>query len=164
VNKAQLKKKFTEWLTMFVAKPNEAFNNLPVCPYALQALQENKVKFEFVEFGLHEKLVSYIDKWDDDYDTVVIFVHETYLAKVFPRIIESANKYVMPHDLVILEDHPDIPEVINKVKVNFGEATVVFVQRLSKINKASQHLKENTKYYDNWSQENLDDVVTWRFE
>ena len=97
-------------------------------------------------------------------DTVVIFVHETYLAKVFPRIIESANKYVMPHDLVILEDHPDIPEVINKVKVNFGEATVVFVQRLSKINKASQHLKENTKYYDNWSQENLDDVVTWRFE
>ena len=164
MNKTKIKQQFIKWLTMFVAKPNKAFNNLPVCPYALEALQKNKIKFEVVEIGLYEKLMSYKDNWNDKYDIVVFFVDEIYLPIALPTIIETANKYLMPSDLVALEDHPDIPEIINKVKVNVGKGTVVFLQRLSTINKASQHLKENTKYYQHWSEKNLEDVVNWRFK
>jgi hypothetical protein len=163
MNKTKIKQQFIKWLTMFVAKPNKAFNNLPVCPYALEALQKNKIKFEVVEMQLYDMLMSYKDNWNDKYDIVVFFVDDIYLPHALPSIIETANKYLMPADLVALEDHPDIPEIINKVKVNFGKCTVVFLQRLSKINKASQHLKENTNYYEHWSEENLDDVVNWRF-
>ena len=40
MNKTKIKQQFVKWLTMFIAKPNKAFNNMPVCPYALQALQD----------------------------------------------------------------------------------------------------------------------------
>jgi len=40
---------------------------------------------------------------------------------------------------------------------------LVLVQRLSKLNNASEILK-NQGYYDNWPKENYDDVVRWRFQ
>jgi hypothetical protein len=64
-------------------------------------------------------------------------------------------------DLVALEDHPSDPEEVNGVTMNFGKCILVLVQRLSKLNKASAMLKKQG-YYDNWSQENYDDVVSWR--
>ena len=45
--------------------------------------------------------------------------------------------------------------------MNFGLCSLVLVQRLSKLNNASKVLKEKG-YYDNWTQEDLDEVVTWR--
>ena len=163
MTKTKLKKQVTEWIAKFLSKPNPAFNNLPICPYALQALQDNKIKFEVVELGLYAKLISYIDNWDEQYDIIIIAVDEIYLPKALPSIIDSANKRLMKADLVALDDHPDIPEIINNVKTNFDKATLVFVQKLSKINKATEHLKTNTKYYDHWSKENIDYVITWRF-
>ena len=43
MTKTKLKKQVTEWIAKFLSKPNPAFNNLPICPYALQALQDNKI-------------------------------------------------------------------------------------------------------------------------
>ena len=73
------------------------------------------------------------------------------------------NAVAMPHDIVALEDHPNDPEIINGVKMNFGKCILVLVQRLSVINRKSLALKDQG-YYDNWSEENLDDVVNWRFK
>ena len=47
--------------------------------------------------------------------------------------------------------------------MNFGKCILILVQRLSVINRKSEWLKEQG-YYDNWSEENLDDVVNWRFK
>ena len=47
--------------------------------------------------------------------------------------------------------------------MNHGGLILVVIQRLSKINKHTKMLQEG-KYYDRWSKDNLDDVVTWRFE
>jgi hypothetical protein len=68
----------------------------------------------------------------------------------------------MYEDIVALEDHPNDPEIINGVKMNFGKCILVLVQRLSVINRKSEWLRAEG-YYDNWSEENLDDVVNWRF-
>ena len=163
MNKTKIKQQFIKWLTMFVAKPNKAFNNLPVCPYDLEALQKNKIKFEVVDIKLYDKLMSYKGNWNDKYDIVVLFVDDIYLPHALPSIIETANKYLMPEDLVALEDHPNDPEIINGVKMNFGKCILVLVQRLSVINRKSLALKDQG-YYDNWSEENLDDVVNWRFK
>ena len=32
-------------------------------------------------------------------------------------------------DIVALEDHPDDPEILNGVSMNFGKATLILVQR-----------------------------------
>ena len=57
MNKTKIKQQFIKWLTMFVAKPNKAFNNMPICPYALEALQKNKIKFEVVDIQLYDCLL-----------------------------------------------------------------------------------------------------------
>ena len=78
------------------------------------------------------------------------------------KLVDVFNMEMMYTDLVALEDHPDDKEIINGVQMNFGKCILVLVQRLSKLNEASNILKEKG-YYDNWSKENLDDTVAWRF-
>jgi hypothetical protein len=69
----------------------------------------------------------------------------------------------MWQDYVVLEDHPDSEEFINGVKMNFGECGLMILQRLSKLNKAADQLKDKG-YYRTWSKENLDQVVHWRYD
>ena len=45
--------------------------------------------------------------------------------------------------------------------MNNGEWAIVLVQSKEKLDKASAIL-ERQGYYNNWSKENLDDVVNWR--
>ena len=49
------------------------------------------------------------------------------------------------------------------MKMTILTLILIVIQRLSKLNKFSKGLR-STKYFDNWTQENLDDTVTWRFE
>jgi hypothetical protein len=87
---------------------------------------------------------------------------DNYTPWMLTKLVEVFNMEAMKEDIVALEDHPLNEEIINGTKMNFGLCSLVLVQRLSKINKASNILKEKG-YYENWSKENLDDVVTWRF-
>jgi hypothetical protein len=67
----------------------------------------------------------------------------------------------MTHNYVILEDHPNDEEYVNGVKMNFGLAGLLVVQKLDKLNTASEQLKAKG-YYDKWDQAALDQVVSWR--
>jgi len=69
----------------------------------------------------------------------------------------------MPHNIVALEDHPSDVEKVNGVTMNQGKWAMVLLQNTSKLNNASEILRTQG-YYDKWTQEELDDVVTWRFE
>jgi hypothetical protein len=64
---------------------------------------------------------------------------------------------------VILEDHPDIPEYINGVCMNFGKCGLLLIQNLDKLNSASDQLRDKG-YYSHWTCNNLDDVVNWRYK
>jgi hypothetical protein len=64
---------------------------------------------------------------------------------------------------VVLEDHPDSEEFINGAKMNFGECGLMILQQLSKLNTAADQLKQKG-YYATWSDENLDQVVNWRYD
>ena len=67
----------------------------------------------------------------------------------------------MPINYVILEDHPLSPEYINGVNMNFGSCGLLLMQKLDKLNSASDQLRDKG-YYKHWSKEDLDSVVTWR--
>jgi len=69
----------------------------------------------------------------------------------------------MPMNYVILEDHPEIVEYVNGVCMNFGECGLMILSRLDMLNNASDKIREKG-YYEHWSQEELDSVVSWRYK
>ena len=77
------------------------------------------------------------------------------------QIAVTLNQQFSKSDIVILEDHPKIPEKVKSVSLNNGRYILFLAQSLSKLNKASATLKQ-TKYYHNWSKKYLKNVVGWR--
>lgn len=147
-----------EWIEKFVSVHNDALNSIP-CPFAKAAL----IKYHETE-DVGQSLSNTLNNWSDDAHVVVIYTATTnYTPEELQTIVKDFNKVSMREDLVALEDHPDDEEIINGVKMNFGKCILILVQRLSVINRKSEWLKEQG-YYDNWSEENLDDVVNWRFK
>ena len=121
----------------------------------------NAIKYVPTE-RIGETLASMVDNWSDKYEVVVLYTDtELYTPQEVSDIVERFNKLAMSRDIVALEDHPDDPEILNGVEMNFGKAILVLVQRLSKLNKASDILKKRG-YYDDWPEENYNDVVAWR--
>ena len=100
--------------------------------------------------------------WNNDLDLVMlVFDAHHYDADMFADVVAKANDTI-DTNFVLLDDHPGNEENINGVKMNNGDYAIVFVQKTDKLDEGHRYLSEHTDYYDFWSQENLDDVVTWR--
>jgi hypothetical protein len=67
----------------------------------------------------------------------------------------------MSKNFVLLEDHKDIEERIENVVFNNGKYNLILAQRKDKLKEASDKLHK-TKYYENWSKDYYDQVVSWR--
>lgn len=144
-----------KWIDEFVSVHNEDYGQIP-CPYA-RAAQIKYIKTDNIDLELkkildcgllHEVICIYTDT-------------RNYTPDEFHDKVMEWNNMAMKKDLVALEDHPESVEIINGTKMNFGHCSLILVQRLSKLTAASNTLKKKG-YYDNWTQENLDEVVTWR--
>jgi len=152
------------WLREFENKPQEVLNGLPPCPYALNAWTNNKVK---VQISTKAKLVKDIrlvkQKWDPAYDVVILVISPTGIStEDLHALTDIANDTVLiPNGFVALEDHPDTTEAIGDLKFNMGKYALVLIQESKKLHMASKDL-EKLGYYENWSEEYLDDVVNWR--
>jgi hypothetical protein len=160
MDEQSVKLKLNQWLVDFVEKPNPLLNNWPPCPYARQARLTNKIH---VVFDSPLQIAQYVSSLDA-YDVVVLcFDHTQFSASQVERFSRHINSILILRDYVVLEDHPDAVELINGVPMNFGECGLMILQRLSKLNTAADQLKEKG-YYSTWSKENLEEVVTWRYD
>lgn len=92
---------------------------------------------------------------------IICFDHNQIESTAVEQLVSELNQILMPRDYVVLEDHPDRIESLNTVSMNFGKCGLLLVQKLSKLNAASEQLKQKG-YYDNWPTESLDYVVSWR--
>ena len=88
---------------------------------------------------------------------------EQYTGSEFEQITQELNNTLMKQDIVVLEDHPDLLDTVNGVRMNFDQASLLIIQKLSLLNKASDKLKAKG-YYKHWSQDEVDSVVTWRYK
>jgi hypothetical protein len=162
MNQILIRQQLQDWLLDFVEKPNPLLNGWAPCPYARKSRIDGKFN---VKFCTAQTLVETIKSAASElgqYDVVAVCIDPAEISAVDLELAVSAqNQQLMPADVLLLEDHPSAPEVLNGVNMNFGPCAIVFVQQLSKINEASDQLRRNG-YYDHWPQENLDDVVTWR--
>lgn len=163
MDKNQVKQDVTAWINDFVTKPNPLLNNFPPCPYARKAMLEQKVDIRVIEEGsVSYAIADTLQTWNNDLDVVMLVFDPTYYnADMFSSVVEKANTTI-DKDFVLLDDHPGNVEDINSIKMNMGKYAIVFVQKTAKLAEGHEYLKTHTDYYDAWSQENLDDVVTWR--
>ena len=152
------------WIKTFVTKPNPVFGNLPPCPFAQQAIVDNKVEFQELTVldgfnTLHQRI------WQHNFDEkdVLCMIANTnqFTAHETKVLADELNFRFMPSDIVVLEDHPDIEEKVKNVKLNNGKYILFLVQSLSKLNKFSKML-ESGPYYKNWSKSYLESVKGFR--
>ena len=152
------------WIKDFVTRPNPIFGDLPPCPFAQKAIVDGKVKFlELDAIGEFGTIFTHI--WDFDFDKkdvlVLIAEPDQYTARETVAIADKLNRAFMPRDVVVLEDHPRIPERVKSAKMNNGHYILFLAQRLSKLNKFSKML-ETGPYYRNWSKSYLKEVKGFR--
>lgn len=160
----QLKEDISMWITDWVSVHNEQLGHVP-CPFAKQALFNNKIDYATAQdLDGVKRLLQLFAIGGIKNDVLIIGIDKNnILAHDLSSLVKYVNNTIlMPAGFVALEDHPDDEEFINSVKMNQGTWALVLVQATDKINQASLILKKQG-YYDNWSQQEYDDVVSWRF-
>jgi hypothetical protein len=152
------------WLENFVERPHPGLGSWPLCPYARQARINNRIAFVGTEASdLPEAVISYKHLLSDHDVVVMYFDHTAINPADLLTLVKTLNHQLMPDNLVILEDHPEAPEIINGANMNFGSCGLLILQNLSDLNSASDVLRAKG-YYDTWSPENLAEVVNWRYK
>lgn len=164
MNEQDIIAKLQKWLIDFVEVPNPKLGNWAPCPFARQARVNNLIGIKFATIPeLREAISDAMEQLDNKEVVVVCFDHTEISPVNLQEFVRVMNQILMPMNYVILEDHPDTPEDINGVSMNFGECGLLVIQKLDKLNKASDQLKEKG-YYGIWIKKDLDDVVTWRYK
>jgi len=159
-----IKAELNQWMVEFVEATNPALSNWAPCPYAKAARLSGMISTKFATIPELRDVVRESIATLETKDVVVIcFDHHNISPEYLQEFVADMNKMLMPLDYVILEDHPDAPEYVNGVKMNFGRCGLLVIQKLSKLNNAADKLKSQG-YYDTWNQKSLNDVVTWRYE
>jgi len=157
----EFKEDVEKWIVDWVSVYNDKLKHIP-CPFAKKAMLDGQIEWSFVES---------IDKLRSLFENVY-FDKEVWMIGFDPDNINSSelseevhrfNMDYMPKGIIALEDHPYDKEVILGEQMNQGKWGWVGVQRLSKIDRASQQLAR-TGYYDLWPEEAYADVVAWRYD
>lgn len=150
------------WILERLSVELEEFNNLPACPFAKQALLDNKIKIESV--GDSSEFMAEMDAftrdWPENTDVVILGCNpKNITSDELSNIVESANQtFLNERNFLALEDHPDHKEYVKNFQVNEGNWAIVLLQEKSKIVTARKIL-DRRGYYKNWDQEYYKEVV-----
>lgn len=143
------------WIVDFVEVKNPALGNWPPCPYARKARLDRDFDVRIGLAPIHD-LVQ-VSKKGLGGKSVVIFAYEPKEVsyRELSYAIDLCNKeFLLPNNLLSLEDHPDDPEIVNGVSMNQGTYALALVQGLSDLNEKAR-LVANKGFYDAWPEEYL---------
>mgnify|MGYP001163560732 FL=1 len=147
------------WTDQVLDEPNPFFNDLPACPYAKKAFISEKVGFSFSYDKGMQGLYTVLSQFDDTFDVIayVQFEH-TEDSQDFHETIASLNHAIsmgifIQKDLWIMGFHPgdEQEEVFDQEFDHVVDEpyAMIFVQRLSKLEKSAEMLREKG-YYDQY--------------
>lgn len=151
------------WVDGFLSLPSMHLNGLSPCPYARSAMERNLVDFRSGTWDVRYDIMMVGADWDDTNDAVILIYPCTIDKVWFQDAVEYGNHHILHRrGLIALEDHPLIPETIAGLCFNQGTYALVIIQRADKLREASDILKAKG-YYTNWSEDQIQDVVGWRW-
>ena len=145
MNEELIKEQLSKWMIEFLEKPNSLLGDWAPCPYARQARINNQI--EIVTSNAADLYMDAIDSLthlENKDVVVVIFDHNKIDPVTLQEIVGYLNARLMPIDYVVLEDHPNSPEYVNGVKMNFGHCGLLLLQKLSKLTNASNFTTRRT--------------------
>ena len=90
-----IKKEIRDWSRYALEVPNPDFNNLPACPYAQAAWQENKVEIIFKEENSYQSVFDTLKNWSDNKDLVIVV--DTFFIEnddSFHHYLDRINKCI----------------------------------------------------------------------
>jgi len=155
LNLKTVKQDIERWITDFVEVPHPALGGWAPCPYARKARLEQDYDIRLGLAPIHD-LVQ-ISKNGLGGNSVVMFAYDPKDTsfKELSYAIDLCNKeFLLPNDLLALEDHPDDPEIVNGVSMNQGTYALALVQSLSDLN-AKAKLVARNGFYKEWPEEYL---------
>lgn len=157
----QFKKDMSDWILDWVSVYNENMKAIP-CPFAKHALLSDNIQWQYVN-SIYQLIEIYTD-FDLEKEVAIIgFAKGSIPYDMLAALTEDANIDFMRRDLVALEDHPEKDEILFGENMNHGKWGFIAIQKLSKLNRASEQLARQG-YYKDWPQKNYDEVVAWRYE
>lgn len=156
------------WIETFLSVPSETFNNLPPCPFAKQAMLENKIQCVEItpmeQISMHDYFIAELENfsyhWPKGKEIVIIGCNPEYItAEELSLAVETSTaRFLDQRGYVALEDHPDEEEKVKDVVLNNKQYAVIFLQDANKLNTARRAL-HSQNYYVNWDEEYYADVL-----
>ena len=158
-----IKEQLYKWMTEFVEVPNPKLGNWAPCPYARQARINNKIKVAFSEAGaLAYDVYGTINCLDEFEVLIICFDHNNISPVILQEYVDVLNRDLMPKNYVILVGHPDIPEYVSGVRMNFDTCGILVIQKLDALNMSADRIRY-TGYFEHWDQHALNSIVNWRY-
>ena len=149
------------WIETFVEIPHPALGGWAPCPYARKARLDRDFEVRLGTDPYRDAMnlsISGLTK------SVVIYAYksEAWSHMDFAYRLNQANQHwLLPHDLLGLEDHPSDPEIVNGISMNQGTYALLMIQNLSDLNEKAQ-LVARKGFYHSWPETYLQDLFTHR--
>jgi hypothetical protein len=154
----RIKEEIRQWSKHALERPSPFFNNLPACPFAKKAWDEDRVGFVFKTEDDNLPLYQTIAGFDDRFDLILVVDlsykkdpgdFEDYLFDLNEAISEGI---MGQRDVWVMGFHPDDDPADFLGDGSFSplveeEYAIIFVQRLSTIQGKASSLK-SLGYYD----------------
>jgi hypothetical protein len=144
------------WIVNFVEVPHPALGGWAPCPYARKARLDRDFEVRLGLAPIHDLIK--ISKHGLGGKSVIVIAYDPahYTHEDFSRELNIANcEFLLPNNLLALEDHPADPEIVNGVTMNQGTYALALVQSLSDLDEKAQ-LVASKGFYDTWPKEYLE--------
>jgi hypothetical protein len=161
------------WSREVLEVPSPHFSGMSPCPYARQAWLDDRVIILFKAGSDMQTLYSTISQFEDTVDVVIIVdTHPEPDPEGFHDYLDGLNDaisdgFFIDRDIWLMGFHPDddpsdFVEDVNFEPVSDVRYSMIFVQRLSKLQESADKLRKKG-YYDSYGEEyNAQDIYLRR--
>ena len=142
------------WIETFVEVPHPDLGGWAPCPYARKARLDRDFEVRLGTDPYRDAMnvsIAGLPK------SVVIYVYdpEAWNHNDFAYKLDLSNQHwLLPHDMLALEDHPGDQEIVNGVCMNQGTYALMLVQNVTDLNEKAQ-LVSKKGFYDTWPEDYL---------
>jgi hypothetical protein len=144
-----------KWIVDFVEVPHPALGGWAPCPYARKARLDRDFEVRLGLAPLHDLIRISKEGLGGKSVIIIAYNPKMHTHKDFSTALDIANKeFLLPNNLLALEDHPADPEIVNGVSMNQGTHALALVQSLSDLNQKAE-LMARKGFYDTWPEEYL---------
>jgi len=159
---AQVKQDILSWSENFLEQPHPALGNWSPCPYARRARLNNQVD---VRIGIDPTSdLEQLCAQGLGSAQVVIYAYDpaVHTREQFAQALEQANQnFLLAADLIVLEDHPADPEIVNGVCMNQGTYALAMCQSLSDLDSKAR-MMASKGFYHTWPEQYLETLFEHR--